>query len=383
MTANEIQAEIAAGNISAITLDTSAFGKPSEMSLEHGLLARLRQFSGTGVQFVMSDVVLKEVESHMAKGATDSLSQLERAMKAVGGSWNIPRAKRDVARTELTDNESPREMARRRVEAFADDTECTIIKAAEHANMERLVRGYFASEPPFADKATKKNEFPDAIALMSLDGWAEAVKTKILVVSSDDDWARYCATSERLVLVRSLSEAFRLFNADAEVACAALSLMLNSGDIPQWHEAIQEAAQRHVDSMWFMAEADSMFQYEDEINEVVVLGVEFSAGNDALTPIEMNEESLVAEVSVSVELEVTGDFSFYVTDNIDKDNVNMGGATVTCTDTIELRMLITFVGHTEDDAEIENIEVEGGNRHYVSFGSVEPDWMNDPSNYEE
>ena len=132
-----------------------------------------------------------------------------------------------------------------------------------------------------------------------------------------------------------------------------------------------------------MAEADSMFQYEDEINEVVVLGVEFSAGNDALTPIEMNEESLVAEVSVSVELEVTGDFSFYVTDNIDKDNVNMGGATVTCTDTIELRMLITFVGHTEDDAEIENIEVEGGNRHYVSFGSVEPDWMNDPSNYEE
>lgn len=382
MTADEIKAEIAAGSISAITLDTSAFGKPSEMSLEHGLLARLRQFSGTGVQFVMSDVVLKEVESHMARGATESLSQLEKAMKAVGGSWNIPRAKRDAARTELTDNESPREMARRRVEAFADDTECTIIKAAEHANMERLVRGYFASEPPFADKETKKNEFPDAIALMSLDGWAEACDTKMLVVSNDDDWARYCDKSERLILVRTLSEAYRLFNADAEVACSALSLMLNRGDMPEWREAIERAAQAHVDSMWLSADADSMFQYDEEISEVVVIGVQFSDKNDTLTPIEMSEESLVAELNVSVELEVTGDFSFYVTDSIDKDNVNMGGTSITCKDTIEMRMLITFVGHTEDDAEIDDIEVEGTKSHYVSFGTVEPDWMNDPSNYD-
>lgn len=383
MTADEIKAEIAAGRISAITLDTSAFGKPSEMSLEYGLVARLGQFSGTGVQFILSDVVLKEVESHMTKGANDAILQLDKSFKAVGGSWNVPREIRAEAKKILVGDESPLEMARRRVEAFVDDTKCLVIKSDEHATIGELVRRYFSNEPPFAERETKKNEFPDALAVMSLEAWAKEHDTKILVVSNDEDWARYCETSRGLVMVRNLADGLALFNANGEVACIALSQIMLSGERTDWQEAIERAAQSHIDSMWFMAEADAMFHFDDEINEVVVLGVVISDDELVLAPVDTEDGSLVAELTVSVEVEVSCDFSFSVRDSIDKDYVPMGSATLTGSDTIELRMLITFAGDIPDDAEIDEIEVEGNNRHYISFGTVGPDWMDDSSNYEE
>lgn len=382
MTADEIKAEITAGSISAITLDTSAFGNPSEMSLEHGLLARLRQFCGTGIRLLLSDVVLNEVELHMAKGASDSLAQFEKSLKAVGGSWNVSRETRGEARKVLFGDETPREHACRRVKGFVERNECIIVKAEEHASIEELMRRYFSFEPPFAERETKKNEFPDALAVMSLNAWAEKNDTKILVVSNDDDWVRYCETTPRLVVVRGLAEALALFNANAEVVCSALSLRLVSDEGKEWRDFIETVVQAHIESMLFIPEADSQFYFEDEITDVVVESVEIESDEHALRPVEMLDGSIVAEIEVVAEVDISCDFSFSVKDGIDKDHVPMGGASVSTRETLFLNVLVTFDSNIPEEADIEDVEPEK-NRKYISFGHVEPDWMNDPSNYEE
>jgi hypothetical protein len=180
-----------------------------------------------------------------------------------------------------------------------------------------------------------------------------------------------------------LSEALTLFNANAEVACGELSRLLASGDRDEWHGVIRQAAQSHVDSMWFMAEADSMFHFDDEINEVIVTDVVMPFDGVILKPVSSGENGLVAELMVSVELEASCEFSFSVRDSIDKDYVYMGSTTATAPDSIRLRMLITFAGDIPNDVEICDIEVEGGNRHYISFGAVSPDWADDSSGYDE
>jgi PIN domain len=48
-----------------------------------------------------------------------------------------------------------------------------------------LLRRYFAADPPFGGKETKKHEFPDAMALISLEAWARAARTMMLVISRD------------------------------------------------------------------------------------------------------------------------------------------------------------------------------------------------------
>lgn len=82
-----------------------------------------------------------------------------------------------------------------------------------------------------------------------------------------------------------------------------------------------------------------------------------------------------------MDIDITFDFSFFIKDGIDKDYVPMGSASSSRTETLELMVLITFGGNIPDAPEIKEIEVQG-NQHYVRFGCIEPDWMNDLSNYE-
>ena len=63
------------------------------------------------------------------------------------------------------------------------------------------------ASPPFEEPDKKKHEFPDAIALLSLEEWAEVNKTRILAVSCDRGWAAFAAESEWIVVDSDLASA--------------------------------------------------------------------------------------------------------------------------------------------------------------------------------
>ncbi len=86
MTKDEIKAEIAAGGIRAIALDTTIFEK-SHNRFEHAPLSQLKQFLGSAVRFLISDVVAGEVRAHVIRDAKEAEASVRAAMREMGQKW--------------------------------------------------------------------------------------------------------------------------------------------------------------------------------------------------------------------------------------------------------------------------------------------------------
>ena len=210
MTTDEIKQGIERGEIKAITLDTSIFDQ-KQNGLEHGLLRQIEQFNDAITRIVFSDVVLREVESHLKKAASASQMSMKAALKVVGNSWQVPKETRKATFETYFGESSPEEIAKNRVREFVERTGAEIVEAGESVDVHELVERYFTARPPFAENGDKKSEFPDALALLSLERWAKDNGEIVLVVVRDGDWEAYCDTSERLVTINDLREALTLF----------------------------------------------------------------------------------------------------------------------------------------------------------------------------
>ena len=375
MTLDEIKAEISAGNIGALTLDTSVFGSPNETRLETAQLQRIAQFKGSRIQFILSDVVALEVISHLKKQAVEAQTKLNRAMRLVGRSWTGAQAIIEGAANSVLAGLPPEMITKKRFDDFLETTGGVILEAKLHAKIDELVDRYFSNSPPFEVKEAKKYEFPDAIALLTLESWALQADKKVLVVSKDDGWIKYCAASDRLVAVKQLSEALSLFHSDANFVCNMIFQKLEANEYPELVEAIKSAIDGHVEDMTFYAEASSAHSFDAEIYDISVVTYSIRNHSDSLLPLDINDDYLVAELSVSANIDVHCDFQFSTKDWIDKDYISIGSSTSQVAETIDLMAVISFTGNIADGFEIDEVEITGNRNLSVDFGDVEPDWQ--------
>lgn len=383
MTPDEIKDAIAAGEIGAITLDTSIFDG-NGLRLESGLLQRMEQFRGSGIQFVLSEIVAKEVVAHLIKGASEARNQFESACKSLEKNWLT--SKDVLVATELAvfQGKSVEKRALERFDSFVGAMDCKLVDASEQVDVKELLHRYFCSESPFSQKENKKNEFPDAFALLSLESWAQETGKKLLVVSKDGDWSRFCKTSGRLVLVEDLASALSMFHRDANVACNVLALRLQNGTFPALIGAIDDAIYRHLDRMDFIVEASSDYVLDDEITDFNIEEIVIGDGEGELPeiePIDAGSDYLVAKIPVSVEISVRCDFHFSVRDGVDKDYVSIGSASMSTSRTLSFDVLVTFGEPISEITSIDDIEVTGKGRLYLDFGYVQPEWNEDPDGY--
>jgi len=84
----ELDKAIGADEISAITLDTSIIDKLGR-NFSHPMLRNLRQFERIGVDVIFSDVVVREVQSHMKRDAAQSLSEVKKALLQHRKAWQL------------------------------------------------------------------------------------------------------------------------------------------------------------------------------------------------------------------------------------------------------------------------------------------------------
>lgn len=380
LTETEIKAQIANSSIRGITLDTSIFDANGNR-FEHGLLAKLKQFANTPIEFVLSDVVLGEIRSHVARGAQDAKSKTVAAFKEVGRSWQATNEQREAALATLFGTEKPEELAERRIEAFQEATEFEEIGSDGRVSIEKMLTAYFSSKPPFGLSASKKNEFPDAIALQALESWAEEQDLILLVVSKDGDWKRYCKEAARLVVVEDLALALSYFHQNAEVACARLAQRLQDGSL-RLSDELQRAAQIAVDRINLIPEVSSGYYFDAEIDEVEIKEVLLQEDAYAAGPFRVvdkpQDDLLVVEAEVAVTVDVSAYMTFSIHDSIDDDEVPIGGATPRTEEILTFKVLLTFEGDLAADAELVDVEVETAKSNvYVDFGDVGPDWDED------
>lgn len=97
-----------------------------------------------------------------------------------------------------------------------------------------------------------------------------------------------------------------------------------------------------------------------------------------------DDDSLTVESRLNVDVNVQCNFSFSAYDSIDKEDVGIGGNTVSTQANLEVEVLITFVGDLSKigaEVEIDDVEIEIKAPASIDFGFVEPDWGDGDDDY--
>jgi cold shock CspA family protein len=374
-------------NFGAISIDNATL-KEEGYKFYEGFLAQMRQFKESPVQVIQTDIVHNEAIKHIGQEVSKTRSSITQALRSANKQLKIKNEDIESARALLSIDGDDNEVADTRLKKYYEYIGANVIDSAVYVDLTSLMEMYFETEAPFETGKDKKNEFPDAIALLSLEGWAEANDINVIAVSQDKGWKDYAnANSERITLVSSLAEALETFQPHNMVASIIGHIREDSLLDENNHvlEEIEQAIENSIDGFDMAVEASSYMHYEWDDTSAVYLSHELDNDTKGLVKvriIRIDDDSIVLKVGAKVEVEVKASFDFSVHDSIDKDYVGMGGAVCKTTESYYTDILLTLSGDFSkgfDDLEITEIEVLD-TIDYANFGDVEPDWR---SEYEE
>jgi PIN domain len=382
MDLDQLKNIVRAGQFRAITLDTSIFDAQG-LRLESGLIKQLEQFRDSSTKLILSEVVREEFLSHLIEKARDAQKEVEKSLKQAKEHWRVEDQKIEVIKKTIFGEQKAQEIASERFSQFVEATSLEIVEAQDYVMIGDLIQKYFQAKPPFSETGKKKNEFPDAIALMSLETWANKNQTKIIVVTSDNDWKNFCKGSERLLAIDDFAGALGLFQLqDADDICRYLSERYQKGELEDVKESISNALEYRISDLDICPEANSAYVYEHESTEITFNGFEFKLlepPNLIFRPVKFDDESLVVESKLNVDVNVECSFSFSVYDSIDGDDVPMGTSSTSIQTNLDVDILVSFIGDLDKvgaEVEVEDVEIEITIPD-VDFGMIEPDWMDE------
>ncbi len=362
-----------------VTIDTNIFRRYG-WQLEEGMLGQLAQFKEGSVQFCLSEIVLREIYKHLtieAKAARETIDKARRESRKNNILTTIQAEQLD----ELWNSIIPAaEASKNRIRAFQERTGMSMIPV-KHADIEELVRRYFKPSAPFQPTGNKKHEFPDAIALLSIEKWALSREKKILAISDDKGWKAFGDGSSLIDVVDDFAKALQLLQNDAEEGISRVRAVLSdiSGDDRlRLLSAIEDGVAEAVSEMDVYADAHSAFQYDAELVTLLFQGFQFLGQDDEyeFSIVQIGRNKIVVRIAICIRATAECVFSFFIKDSIDKDYVPMGNARAETDTEFDAAILTTFEGNFSSFpahimvTELELVEVIDS----VDFGLVEPDY---------
>jgi hypothetical protein len=362
----------------AITVDAQTV-EQNGFRFDVGLLAQLKQFVDGPTKVIISTVVVSEVLDHLTEKTRSAKHGLEAAhKKAVDFGLKMHG---DFAFVDPAPDE--RAVAKKRLEQFCKDIGAHLLEVDE-VPMRDLVRLHFTQAPPFSAMGKKKAEFPDAIALLSLEAWAERNEKRILAVRGDKDWAAYAEKSERIDVVSKLSDALAMLQGHAEEAGEFVHKLL--ADMQegrrekmkaQFVSRLREGVSDYGYAVY--AEADSSYPFEGGEVELTLLDYALPSDEESYIckVVQAGPRKIVARIELELNVRAQASFSLSVYDPIDKDYTPMGSADAEKEETLEVTVLVTFQGDfNSENVEISAAEVVDGPLS-IDFGNIEPDRSDD------
>lgn len=369
----ELEQLVEAGEIAGFTLDTTEFHHAG-YNFQSKLLKALGQFAATDVTLLFSEVVLNEVQAHIREELKVKSDQLRSALRQLGKAAAIGM---DLSKA-MQDAGVPADAgahATERIDAFLAAVGAERLPVDHGPTVRQLHDLYFGSRPPFSFKADKKSEFPDAIALLSLQHWAEQREGFVLAVSNDGDWGRFAEHSPRVIVVPALAPALNLFNRDDAFVAARLAAKLAAGTATLLRAKIDAALAGAVEVFDVEASAQYYYETEDEsatINEWEVVEPRFDVVNS-------DAEFVTLAFTLAVTATFEAFFSFTMRDGIDKEYIGIGGAKAGTKEDFDAQVLVTVAREQDGpDPEIVDLEIETPSLS-VDFGHVEVDYGDDRS----
>lgn len=381
------RAKVLNGTIGAISLDTCVFTEEG-YRLEGGIFKPLEQFKGNTFSLVFSEVTISEVHRHMSKQAEDDRVALTSKLRSFGKSWLIPQEEQARTLDALIGGSTGRAVVAQRIKDFGTRCGLVIAKAKSTLDVDALLKGYFSTKAPFEGAADKKSEFPDAIALLSLEGWARQKKVSVLFVTKDKGCQNFCSESDCLVAIDELDDALALIQERKEYLTQELCKKIEQKfSLDGSEEILDELKDAIANQIWdidWIPEVESADYFESEMEDVEVLSatLNWSGVGPKLRAVEFTGHELVVQASIDIEVDATCHFSFQTKDGIDHDMVNIGDATVSKKSRASVEVLMTFDIENAENLALTAIELMSS-RCRIDFGFVEPDYSNEYPNAED
>ena len=363
---SEIREKVKSGQITILSLDSSVFSK-SQNNLESGIISYLSQFADSEIDLALSDVVVAELRSHIKSSATSARKLLRQSIKEIQrANFSNKESHRDSL-LNIINSEEPDELADRRVSNFLRNTKAKVITSDTFLPVDNLIFSYFQSAPPFERNERKKNEFPDAIALYSLESYAKEKQKMILVVSEDKGWKEYCRDSKWLVYEDNLGVAMGYFQSLQDIV--EMAIMERRED---FRSSLDVELSEHVKSMFVDAQVENLkYTVICEECDVCYNGLSYN-WKPMLAVIDHNEEEkkYVFSVYVSVEVSVSAVLELYLT----------GESRDFCVDSISVNrdfsqfgdVMIVASGDLNGDLSIDSIHVNEVDEKF-NFGYITPE----------
>jgi hypothetical protein len=248
--------------------------------------------------------------------------------------------------------------------------------------MRDLMQLYFIGGPPFSRSGKKKNEFPDAIALLSLEEWAKTNDKHILAVSGDKDWEAYAEKSEHIDVVSQLSDALEMLQEHVEESDRIVQELLadmQRGRRDEMKAKFVGSLKDAVSGYAVYGEADSDYATEGDYAELTFLDYALLGDEESYSfkVVQAGPRKIVARIELELKVHAQASFSLSVYDSIDKDYTDIGSTDAETDETFEGAVLVTFQGDFDSgDVEISAVELVGAPSS-INFGYIEPDHGDD------
>jgi hypothetical protein len=364
----------------AITIDNSTL-KNEGYRFNEGLLKQMEQFANGPVKVIQTDIVHNEAKRHIADVIVNSRSSIEKALRSASIQLQIDTSDIAAASDLLSISGDALEIADKRLREYYAKISAEVLESHKYIDFERLLKSYFDTKAPFEGAKDKKNEFPDAIALISLERWADEHDINIIAVSSDKGWADFAEQSDRITVIDKLSNAIAKFQPHNQVnniiEFIRKDALLEKENVVL--SKIEEAIASSLESAIIFAEASSAYRFEDSDVYATYIEHELDVDEDGLVSVNIvriEDDIIVLQVNAIVVCEISADFSFYVRDDIDKDEFVIGSTSCCVEDSYETDILISLTGNFSkgfENIEVANIEVIETIKS-TEFGEIEPDW---------
>lgn len=141
------------------------------------------------ITIVISEITIQEVRKHVKSSVRESCRNFDKSCKALRNRPEI-----DAWRKSTNEKEEV-QSALGLFNEFLSSTGAKVLDYSYCSNVEQVFTEYFEQQKPFAE-GMKKDEFPDAFVLVSLERFAAEKHESIIVLSEDSDIKGY--KSERL-----------------------------------------------------------------------------------------------------------------------------------------------------------------------------------------
>ena len=374
-----------------ITIDTSIFDQLG-IKFEKGLLKKLEQFKVSHTKFILSEVIVNEISAHLIDKINEAKAHVNKAIQSSDGYLTVDEeALNQIEKYLIGNNENTEDLAKQKIKLFVEKTGAFIIPF-DNVTLQEIVEKYFKNVPPFAPTGKKKNEFPDAIALHSMEKWAmDGNAKKILAVSTDQDWVNFGKHSSFIDVVNNLGDALAIFQPQNDLYAFASKLskhiIENKGNFLTTNLGYYLSDK--IPNLELYPDASSGYMYEADYVEGVFNDFEYSTVDDGsadLKLIESGEDHISIEIGIIISCTAYCEFDFIVKDWVDKDYVRIGSNNVEQDFTIETYAIVTLSGDFKNFDKIDSIEIDDIELldlpKYVDFGEVEPDFGHDEDYHE-